>query len=67
MQKQPNVESRKDPGMLDLRLSSMRNSKLIKATPEVLYHAFTDSDAPKVWFASGNISRKDDRFSTMFM
>ncbi len=45
--------------------ASTRNSKWIKATPEALYRAFTDSAALAVWFAPGDMTGEvhsfDDR------
>jgi uncharacterized protein YndB with AHSA1/START domain len=35
---------------------STRNSKFIKATPEVLYRAFTDPAALAVWYAPGDMT-----------
>lgn len=36
--------------------ASTRNSKLIKATPEALYQAFTDPAALAIWFAPGDMT-----------
>ena len=36
--------------------ASTRNSKLIKATPEALYRAFTDPAALAIWFAPGDMT-----------
>ena len=45
--------------------ASTRNSKWIKAPPEVLYRAFTDPAALAVWFAPGDMTGEvhsfDDR------
>lgn len=36
--------------------SSTRNSRFIKATPEVIYRAFTDPGALAIWFAPGDMT-----------
>src|SRR6266571_2432420 len=42
--------------------ASTRNSKFIKATPEVLYRAFTDPAALAVWQAPGDMTGEVHRF-----
>jgi uncharacterized protein YndB with AHSA1/START domain len=42
--------------------SSTRNEKWIKATPEVLYRAFTDPAALAVWQAPGDMTGEVHRF-----
>lgn len=42
--------------------ASTRNSKWIKAMPEVLYRAFTDPAALAVWFAPGDMTGEVHRF-----
>lgn len=42
--------------------ASTRNSKLIKATPEALYRAFTDPAALAVWLAPGDMTGEVHRF-----
>jgi uncharacterized protein YndB with AHSA1/START domain len=42
--------------------TSTRNSKWIKATPEVLYRAFTDPAALAVWQAPGDMTGEVHRF-----
>lgn len=42
--------------------ASTQNTKLIKATPEALYRAFTDPAALAVWFAPGDMIGEVHRF-----
>jgi uncharacterized protein YndB with AHSA1/START domain len=42
--------------------ASTRNSKLIKATPETLYRAFTDPAALAIWFAPGDMTGEVHHF-----
>ena len=42
--------------------STTRNSKLIKASPETLYRAFTHPEALAVWLAPGEMTGKVHRF-----
>lgn len=42
--------------------ASTRNSKWIKASPEALYHAFTNPAALAIWFAPGNMTGKVHHF-----
>ena len=62
MKKQGTLENSKDPVAEDLHSSTTRNWKLIKATREVLYHAFTDPDALEVWLAPGEMKGKVHSF-----
>jgi uncharacterized protein YndB with AHSA1/START domain len=41
---------------------STRNAKVIKATPEALYRAFTNPDALAVWLAPGDMTGEVHRF-----
>lgn len=41
---------------------STRNTKVINATPEALYHAFTDPDAMAQWLAPGDMTGKVHHF-----
>jgi uncharacterized protein YndB with AHSA1/START domain len=42
--------------------ASTRNSRFIKAPPEVLYQAFTDPTALAVWLAPGDMTGEVHRF-----
>lgn len=43
-------------------MSSSQNSKVIKASPETLYKAFTDPKALAVWLAPGKMTGKVHSF-----